>query len=69
MRGRRSYRRKTSTPQPFTEAEDEKLIEITRIGLTPFAWPAALPERTFGEIVDRRLTLQEEGRCPRTPTD
>lgn len=67
----RVRRRRTKRPPtaPFTEAEDAKVVEITQIGLSSDLWHLALPERTFGEIVERRLQLRERGLCSEKPTD
>lgn len=45
------------TSLPWTADEDEKVRYIARTGVIADAWPAILPGRVFGEIVDRRLEL------------
>jgi hypothetical protein len=52
--------------RPWTPAEDDKIVEVTRIGLASDLWHHALPGRTFGEIAERRLQLREAGACPKT---
>lgn len=54
--------------EPWTPEEDEKIAEITQIGLASHCWPTALPGRRHSEIVARRLDLQDAGLCGKTPS-
>lgn len=57
-------RRRTPAPsRPWSPEEDDKLRNITAIGLANDWWHLALPDRSFHEITDRRLELQ----LPRAP--
>lgn len=68
MRRRRTYREPARPIVPFTDEEDAKVVEITRIGLSSSLWHHALPGRPLGDILERRMQLQEQGLCPKTPT-
>ncbi|KPL67382.1 hypothetical protein SZ64_04245 [Erythrobacter sp. SG61-1L] len=48
-------------PAPWTPEEDDKIREITRIGLGSHFYESALPGRSFSEIIERRLQLAERG--------
>lgn len=50
-------RRRRPAPRPWTAEEDARLREIMAIGLCNEFWSTALPDRSFGEIVERRLDL------------
>jgi len=51
-------RKKTIAPtRPWSPEEDEALAEICSIGLASDFWRLALPDRRFGDIVDRRRDL------------
>ncbi len=63
---KRRGRRSPVPVRPWTEAEDEKVVEIAQTGLSSDHWHLALPGRTFGQIAERRLQLQEAGACPKT---
>lgn len=49
-------------PPAWTKEEEEKLQEISRIGLTCDCWKSVFPERTFGDVAEKRLIMREEGR-------
>lgn len=53
---------KRPIPQPWSKEEEEKLQEISRIGLTCDCWKSVFPDRTFGDVAEKRLTMREEGR-------
>lgn len=64
MRTPKSWReRDKRTPEPWTEAEDERVIDIANCGVALCFAMDFLPDRTFGEIVERRLQLREAGRA------
>jgi hypothetical protein len=69
MSRRRNYRAEKRPPShPWTEAEDAKIVEMTRLGVSNHLWETELPGRRFSEIAERRLELREQGVCPPKPT-
>jgi hypothetical protein len=55
----------TATPPPFSAEEDAEIVRMTECGLSSEHWPVALPGRTVGQILARRLELIDAGACPR----
>jgi hypothetical protein len=53
--------------QPFSDADDAKMIDMARCGLVIEGYRAAFPDRRLGDILERRLQLREEGRLELAP--
>jgi hypothetical protein len=53
--------RNRPTPPPWTAEEEAELIQMCRIGLSCDFYKTALPDRQFGDILEKRLTLREAG--------
>lgn len=60
-------RRATAPAAPFTPAEDAELANMVRCGLDCTYYKLGLPDRPFGQILDRRLQLIQAGRLERAP--
>ena len=61
-----SWRRRARPPAaPFTLDEDAELKQMVRIGLSCDYYRIGLPDRGFGEILERRLQLIETGQLQR----
>lgn len=54
------YQRPPGGRRPWTPEEDRRLGEMMAVGLSSDFWSTALPERSFGEIAERRLELKPE---------
>lgn len=46
---------------PWTQAEDDKLVEMAAVGASSDTWERCFPRRTFGEVADRRAQLRDAG--------
>ena len=61
-----SWRRRARTQAaPFTLEEDAELKQMVRIGLSCDYYKLGLPDRGYGEILERRLQLIETGQLQR----
>jgi|TARA_Y100000815_G_scaffold141107_1_gene127664 hypothetical protein len=61
-----SWRRRAKAPAAaFTLEEDAELKDMVRIGLDCNYYQVGLPDRGFGEILERRLQLIENGQLQR----
>jgi hypothetical protein len=67
----RRRRHRTSAPvgiaRPFTPDEDKELVAAARCGLAVEFYSAAIPGRTTGELLERRLQLREAGELELAP--
>lgn len=64
------WMRDTALPAPFTPEQDEAIIEAARLGFVTLGNPLkdAVPERRYGDILERRNELKEAGRyTPEAP--
>lgn len=65
MRKPASWRRRPKTAAPFTQDEDRELTQMVRCGLDCTYYQIGLPDRGFGEILERRLQLIQSGKLER----
>lgn len=61
MKRRPYWKQPRPIPAPWTQAEEAELIQMCRCGLSCDYYKTALPNRTFGEILEKRLSLREAG--------
>jgi hypothetical protein len=59
------HRLKPTITRPWTAEEDAEVIAIANCGVNSWAWQTNLPDRSFGEIAERRLELREAGEAGR----
>ena len=54
------YQRPSQAKRPWTPDEDDRLREMVAVGLSSDFWSSAFPDRSFGEIAERRLELNSK---------
>lgn len=55
----RSWKR--PVPQPWSPEEEKQLQDACRAGLSCDYWKTVFPDRTFGDVAEKRLTMREQG--------
>ncbi len=62
MVARRRNMRKVDPRPPWSDEEDQRLIDMAQAGLCGTQWVAIFPDRKWGDLAERRMELVDAGK-------